>query len=294
MSQAPSSIQAIDLVKKFKGLNDQQDSVARPPGSVTSDNNIIDIAGGDASRRQGRDMVSLDDGNAVQIILDLPWDDGGVATITLSGTGMSYDDFTYPSNGSGGGTTTGVTDPATPGPMPNEPGFIPWMQDAGIPDYTSYMRALSEARMYVNHGVDDLAWNARVYDAAMYDSNGALLGYSADKSDIMSCINSGGKVRQHSHLVAAPTPGTSIPNNFYWCDYYFNRAYIVTDLNTIKSFYNTLLLNFAKTYPVDGQATVSLYTADDQFSETATWKNHVAFSQRLAGAINTKLVRVFA
>ncbi len=283
MAQTPTQVTPVGLIDKFKGLNDQQDSTTRPPGTVTTNSNILDDEALDASRRIGRDMVSLDDGNQVQIILNLPWDDGGVSPVVIAGTVGSYDPITYPSAGGGGGTMDGVTDPGTPGPMPTEPSFLPMVKNntSNLPDFTSYIRSLSELSKFLNAGTDGLSWPNRTWDVNVYDQYGTLIDSAVyDKNVIMDYKSKGCKFRAVAATAgySVPADGTQIPKDFYWTDYFIQpmlMAYHLdgtyvgpTSWRSIRQNYNTVKNSFIKTNPVEGVSTLTDYGASDDIAAT--------------------------
>lgn len=265
MPQQPTGGSPRDAIGKFGGLNDQQDSVKRPQGSVTDSRNIIDHEQ-DCARRPGRDLVSVETG-AISTVFQLTWDDGMVMPIQQSGTAMAYDTPSYPTLGN---VSTQQTNPGTPGPMPTEPNFLPLFRNGSgeIPDYASLFRALSEARQYANGGVDDITFPSLVWYVDFYDSDKTLVQTGVqDKDTILRLLGEGYKpARKKATIVVTPSPGTDIQNDFYFVDYFCDPQRILLDLDgitSVRTIYNSVKNSFVKTDVVEGSATVSNYTGAD-------------------------------
>lgn len=295
MPQNPTpDAQPEDKLGNFSGLNDQQDSVYRPAGTVTDMRNMIDEQGGDASRRFGRDFDRLED-NPIGVIYQLVWNDGSTSINVSNGGDLTYDDFQFPSR------TVSVSNPSTPGPMPNRGTYrVTYRRARRVPDFTSLMRALSEARIFATHGSDiSPYWRARIWSFDVYrNSNFSLPPIATNIRDrnLVTMYRNRGLVlrRTLAHgTEAAPTPGTSIPNDWYWVDYFIDINLAVTDLNTIIGRAQNLVApDYVSQYPIVGSASISTWAPGTFFNETATFANYRDLWSRLANKINTQIVRI--
>lgn len=91
MPQNPTEgTRPIPLVTPYRGMNDRQDSLFRPRGTVRDERNILDTQINEARRRRGRIMDRLESG-AVGLIFALDWDDGRVSVIVDAGGTIKYD-----------------------------------------------------------------------------------------------------------------------------------------------------------------------------------------------------------
>ncbi len=290
MPQNPTDAQPIEIIKDFKGINDQQDSVSRPAGTVTDELNIIDGSTGDADRRPGRDFESLDSsGSPVSLIYDFVWNDASVFPSLIAGSSAYYNAPFSPAFNLG----DIVVNPSTPGPLPNGPNYLALSKNTPFPDLTSFMRALSEARMFSNAGTDDLSWPSQSFAFDAFDG-GQLIGINIrSRGDIAYNLRLGYKLRPTLAYgpIAAPTPGINIPPDFYFADIYAAGVKeVISELQTVIDNYNLVLVTYIETRPIENATTIDNYTAGDLFSASlsvATWRGVLT---RLAGLINSNLL----
>lgn len=300
MPQSPSDGQPEELIKKFIGLDDIDDSVARKKGSVTAQTNFIDDQQWDASRRQGRDFDFLDNGNPVQLIYPLVWDDGSVSVITDAGGTMKYEPFKFSKDG----LANQLDNPNTPGPMPNGPSWIKfWKFHGKIIDLTSLMRALSDASRFSTGSDFTPFWRKNIYAFDIYevteDGSHRVAQQVIDKATILDYQAKGFGLRP----VLATTPvspdptnsnnGTNIKPDFYYADYLASsQGLAISDLNTIITNYNSTLIYYLKTFPIEGAATVVNYGGGDIFNGIPTNANLDLLTVQVGNLINEKLIRV--
>lgn len=289
MPQDPTQAQPIEVIRNFRGLDDQADSVARPNGTITEGQNVIDSSTGDANRRAGRDLESLDDGNPITLIYDFLWDDASVFPAFVAGTTASYNAPFSPEFN----LSDIVVNPSVPGPMPNGPSYLANFSNTPFPDLTSCMRALSEARMFSNAGTDSLSWPSQAFAFDAYE-DGQVIGINIrTKEAILYNLRQGYKLRPTLAYgpVAAATPGINIPPNFYFADIFAAGVKeVISELQTVMDNYNAVLLTYIKTRPIEGASSIANYTSGDYFSSTLgvnTWRTALF---QLAGLINSKLL----
>lgn len=287
MPQQPSKSNPASLVDRFRGLNDQQDSVFRPPGTVTNNQNVLDEQTGDANRRAGRDFERLGS-EAVGIIYQLTWNDNRSSIITGWG-GLSYDDFTDSSTG-----IVDPTDPNTPGPLPNFPNYIPQFKSpVNIPDLTSLMRAISEALRQINFV--DVTWPDQVWAFNVYDvSSGTAVQIGSairTRELIQQALSAGYRLVPFSSPISPPSDGRDIAADFYYADY---RAagiqYVISHLGVIITNYNSTLTNFVKTRGFEGSTAISDFTIGDVYSTSPSISNWLTVWTELAALINNNLL----
>lgn len=294
----PTKVQPGELLRDFKGLNDNVTSVDRPKGTVSDERNIFDEQVGDANRRYGRDFERLES-DAIGIIFGLSWDDGSITTIVSDGSDIKYNTFTYP-DVTNGSISSLNANPATPGPMPNFPWFLPFIKNTSkIPDLTSYMRAISEAYRFATVG-SDFTWPTRVWAYDVYeitaDSTTLINTGIRSKDLILEALSHGYKLRPSLAYgaQAAPVNGTLLESDFYYCDYFMEGEFgIATDLETIRVNYNTTLTNFVKATPINGNTTNPLpnYVVGDRDSVVVTASNWKDRAPIIASNINNNLLR---
>src|SRR5258706_15886502 len=110
MSQNPTDVSSVESILEYAGLQDKDDSLHRPKGTITSGTNVYDEQQADCNRRAGRDFDRLETGPILSIY-QFAWDDNAFSLMVDN-------------NGNGKQTTTFVTSTAAnnyPGPMPNTP-----------------------------------------------------------------------------------------------------------------------------------------------------------------------------
>lgn len=282
----------------FKGLNDQNESVFRPKGTTTEGINVWDEQAGDANRRYGRDYDSSASG-AIGLLYQISWGDGSQSFIYNNGSSLQYEPFVYPDTLNGNITAT-LGNPNSPGPMPQSPaGLVPFIKNnRDLPDFTSFMRAVSEARRFATNG-SDFTWPNQIYGLDFYytDASGTHLVISniRDKRSILANLSHGYKASLNlsAPQIAPPANGTQIEPDFYWVDYFVGgNALIASNLNTIRINYNTTLLGYLKTNPVEGASTISNYAAPDQDPFPVTPLGWHGRAPIIAANINNNLQRV--
>lgn len=273
MAQQPSSGVPHDALKRYRALNDQHDSLKRPQGTFPDSRNLWDGDQADsASRRPGRSFESLS-GDGIMLLFPFVWDDGSAMQIEIAGTTASHEAATYPPRGD---ISDQQDDPAVPGPMPNEPQFLPFFKPkafSSIPDYASLFRALGEAREYVNNGTDDLTYPTRAWELDFMDSeDNTVASACTNKQQILSLLAKGYyPVRKKSASPVTPTSGSEITNDFYFVDYLCQSPRIHTDLDvetspqqpSVRSLWNSVKNSYVKTYPIEGSSSVDNYSGAD-------------------------------
>lgn len=234
-----------EVVRQFKGLNDQTDSVLRPKGTVTSMQNMYDEQAGDANRRAGRDLVSLDpSGNPISLIIQLSWDDGGVSIINQTGSTFSYDAFRYSDDQNTVQQT--IADPNDPGPMPNLPHFLPFINKANsVPDLSSLFNALQDANITASQ--TPIVWSNAVWSFDTYDvSSGTpvLTGINVNTKEAYLELKAKGVTLRATKSNPPRVPGNYMDEDFYWIDYVAQPGVwvrdlqaIITNANVVATFY---------------------------------------------------------
>lgn len=307
MSQDPTNASPIESIIQYGGLQDQQDSLKRPKGTITSGSNIYDEQVHDANRRAGRDFDRLES-DAISALFQFTWDDSGVTLAYNSGSTGKNDALVYPS---GGLISDDNVNPNSPGPMPNIPFYLPFIKNSFVmPDFGSIVRALSEARQYVNNGIDNLSFPNQIWGVDFYeivdDGGNAIPNLIQQnvrtKDRLLDLISKGYKGKPNSSYpqVAVPNPATGIPDDFYYVDFFVDRHLILQYLQTLVTRYNFTINNsYLKTSPIVGAASLLNYGGADfynppgyQFSNrdpAKYWKN---IWNTLATRINTTTTRV--
>lgn len=293
MQQPTKSTAPSELVGKFKGLNDINDSIARPKGSTSLAQNIIDDKVFDANRRPGRDLESLDaSGNPVQFIGELEWGDAGVSNINITGSTASYNDITYGNDGK-----ISQTNPSTPGELPSWPSFnFPQnVYPPYLPDYSAICNALIDARKYVNNGTSDLTFPDQVWSVDVYSISGGqkVASNLRNKSQIMQVLQNPGLRIVKKNDTPVVFFQLYVPTDYYWVDYYCDRSLVLNHLNQLITKYNSsgVLYSYLKTWPINGATSLDNYTLSDNFTETPDVNNYPTVATHLAAKINETLVR---
>lgn len=294
MGQNPTSdSQPKGELVKFSGLNDQQDSVYRPEGTITNGQNVYDRFSKDACRREGRDFDRLE-ASSINSIFQFTWADGGVSLFTDAGGTWNYDAFTYPNPGA-----LNLTNPSSPGPMPTDPSYLfSSINAAEIPDLVPVFRAVSEARQFVNNGTDDILWDSQIWAFDFYDGEGNAVATNVRTKPLFLDLHQRGFYPRKNGsypVVSYSIPMTGTPLDFYWVDYVASKQLIIDHLNVIIDKYNNanVFTEYLKTSPIEGSTTLEDWDPSaDRFTETATNANWKGVWQRLVNAINQKLRRV--
>lgn len=290
-----------EVIHDFKGLNDQQDSVNRPPGSVTDMRNMYDETSHDADRRPGRDFVSLDDGNAVGIIYQLSWADGGVNVINQSGDKVFTDPFDFPNRGE-------IPDLSPPDQPPGPPGpFGPPIKFAkkptGIPDLVPLIRAMSESLLFANNDSEaSFTPPNQRYEFEFWrknrDGSRTLMEFGVRTKDEYLKAQAHGwwPVGKTGSPISPTTPYTDMPLDFYWVDYVGNPSLAVQDLQNLIDTYNSVIVvKFVKTYPDPqfyGKATMPNYTGADIFVQPAFSSTFKEVWGAFCTTVNAHLTRI--
>lgn len=285
----PTDVLAQESLHEFKGLNDQQDSLSRPKGTVRTDQNVYDEQISDANRRHGRTFDRLESA-AVNFLFQFTWEDAGVNFGYVTGSNGKNDPLVYPG---------GLTQSNTFGPMPTIFATLPiFRNESNLPDFTSYIRALSDARRFVNSGSDSLSYPSQIWAFDVYEvvknpphtippDVNKLVGINVrDKASILFYINKGFKLRPTLAypVVTVPVPHTNIPDDFYFADYVAQPALILSHLTTLVTRYNTVLLSYVKTNPITNAASIVNWDGTDQYVPgTITFdKNSLAYWETVA------------
>lgn len=289
-----------EVIHDFKGLNDQQDSVNRPPGSVTDMRNMYDETSHDADRRPGRDFVSLDDGNAVGVIYQLSWADGGVNVINQSGDKIFTDPFDFPNRGE-------IPDLSPPGQPPGPPGpFGPPIKFAkkpsGIPDLVPLIRAMSESLLFSNNDVESALnppaqrWSFNFFRKNRDGSKTLVTTNVRTKKDYLDAQRHDLFPQRIFSPIAAPVPYIDLPLDHYWADYVADPALAVSDLqNFINTYNSVIVVKFLKTYPDPhfyGKTTMPNYTGADIFVQPAFNSTFKEVWAAFSTTVNTHLTNI--
>ena len=88
---------------------------------------------------------------------------------------------------------------------------------------------------------------------------------------------------------SAPTPGTSIPPDFYWLDYFMDKSLIVSHLQSVIDNYNSVLLSYMKTPNANGAEQLEKWSTEDQYNVTPTLNNFNLVAMQLVALINSRL-----
>jgi hypothetical protein len=290
----------VDILLNYKGLNDQNDSIVRPKGTVTSSINVWDEQAGDANRRHGRTFDSLQSGQ-IGLLAQISWGDGSSVTIFNNGSNLKFDPFVFPDH-QNGNITASLSNPNTPGPMPNAPtGIIPFFKNSSttIPDFTSFIRALSQASIFVNSGIDNTVVPDQIYGIDFYrvDISGSTLITSnvRDKATAIQYLSQGLKPVPNLSYGPVTPEGLTVPDDFYWVDYFSEgNPRISSNLNTIRNSYNGAITSYIKTNPIEGSTAIQNYSngfPDDRDLIEVTNLNWPVRAPIIAENIN-KLTRV--
>lgn len=297
MPNNPSNDNPVESIIEFKGLNDQFDSVARPKGTVTSNQNILDEQIFDANRRHGRTFDRLES-ESIRFIYDFTWSDGGINFGYGAGSNGNNDTVRFPNR------NINQTNPSIPGPMPNYAFSLPILRNPPqLPDFSSYVRAVSDARRFVSSGVDSLSWDDQVWALDFYevdeDGNATLVKENVrTKSEAMSYLSAGYRYRKNFTYpsVAAPNPATGMPDDFYWVDYFCQFGLVSIRLDNIINNYNTVKNSYVKTAPpFENVSSVNNFTNADNYNPgTITYESTdstywVTVANQLAKLINSNL-----
>ncbi len=331
-NQPTQGTQPAEVLREFRGLNDQNDSVKRPPGTVSDMRNMYDETASDANRRPGRILQSLDDGNPIGIIYQLSWSDGFISNIAQSGSDFNFNTLT---NYQAGVVTQTFTDPCADGittscppgstlttnpitsqaycadditgaplcppPMPSESTSVPARADLRpVPDYVPIIRAMSEAFYFAKKGVDAaLQMPAQVCVVAFYQRTAPFTQVASGirfKPEFSYWFNRGFVPRITALSPIVPSdPYTAMELDHYYVDYVMQgpARFATTDLNELIHKYNQQILPlFLKTDPNASPETLSNYTSADFFTFAASPENYKIVCAQFAGLINSKLSRV--
>ncbi len=314
MPQQPTGATPVEILKEYKGLNDQVDSLKRPPGTITEGKNLFDSNYGDANRRQGRDLQSLDpDGNPISVIYSLTWADGSAFQVSQTGGNFAYNPATYPVSST---VSSLLTDPCPDGldpipldpttsqplcPPPNPSGGLR-MPPTGpsvigmIPDFVPLIRAMAEAYYFSQKSSAVLNVPDQKVAVDFIDKNGNIVAPGIrDRDSFEGYLSDGLKYRISSVSPISPAlPLTSMPLDFYYVDYVVRgSSRYISDLDALIITYNSQVLqSYLKTDPSTAPATLSNYGVPDYFIASVSELNFQQVCSQFANKVNTQLVNV--